>query len=44
MWVYVYAVNIAAELGEGESTGSLIEFVGIDVDSLVRRIDKRYSL
>ena len=42
--VYVYAVNLAAESEKGESARSLIEFVWIDVNSVARRIDKRYHL
>ena len=44
MGVYVYTVNLTVELEEGESSRTLIEFVWIDIDSLARRIDKRYRL
>ena len=42
--VGVYAVNIATELEEGESTGSVIDFFWLDIDSLDRLVEERYWL
>ena len=42
--VGVYAVYLAAELEEGESAGSVINFLWIDVDSLARHIILFYIL
>ena len=44
MGVGVYAVDLAAELEEGESAGSVVKFVWIDVESLARHIVERYFL
>ena len=42
--VGVYAVDLAAELEEGDSTGSVIEFVWLDVNNISKRTEKWYRL
>ena len=44
MGVDIYAIGIAVESEYCESAGSIIKFLWIDVNSLARRIDKRYRL
>ena len=42
--VVVYTVNLTAESEEGDSSGSVIEFVCLDTISIARWIEEHYQL